>query len=445
MSIIEPVPDLTALYGDPEKFFSLIKIARIPQLQPLIQKANEKYFYWDDIRHRMPAGVDISAEEVWAYLKLGRNMSQKASPFSDSRRKPFTYWIPDSLHRAISQVDKWSGSTLTTDLPGGLPSKERYIINSLMDEAIASSQLEGASTEYRVAKEMLQSGRKPKDKNEQMIFNNWQAMQFIRENTRTRLSPETLFEIQEILTRDTLKHPEEAGKLRQRDDIVVQYRGETVHEPPKAETLQSHMEALCKFANRDEDERWMHPVIKGAMLHFWMGYVHPFTDGNGRTARAIMYWYLLSRGYSLFQYLSISKHFLRTPGQYVRAYLYTEKDDNDLTYFLVYNLSAIRYALEELRRYLERKQREIADANRLLRSVRGLNARQKALVYHAVQHADVGYTIEAHRNTHGIAYDTARRDLMGLAAKGFLRKEREGRRLWIFYSSERMMEKLRSG
>jgi Fic family protein len=228
----------------------------------------------------------------------------------DKNNQPFTYWIPDCLHRGISEVDKWSGGQIITDQPYSLPAKEKYIINSLMDEAIASSQLEGALTEYRIAKEMLRSGRKPKDKNEQMIFNNWNAMQFIRENSRKPFSIDKLYELHTILTQETLKSLNEAGKFREKDDVYVIYRDETVHVPPKADTLKERIDRLVEFANNDDEENWVHPVIKGAMIHFWLAYDHPFSDGNGRTARALMYWYLLSRGYELFQYLSISKHFL---------------------------------------------------------------------------------------------------------------------------------------
>lgn len=445
MAIVDPTPNLNAVYSDREKLANLIAVGRSAALQPLIERANDKYLYWSEIKYRIPAGVRVSPEEVWAYLKLVRSANRKPTPVTDKEGNAFTYWITDSLHREISYVDRWSGGLMTTDYPAGLPSKEQYIISSLMDEAIASSQLEGASTEYRVAKEMLRTGRKPENKHEQMIFNNWKAMQFIREHIGKPVSVDILCEIQSLLTQDTLDHPEEAGKLRERDDIVVNYRDEIVHEPPLAATLKSRMDKLCEVANQDEDERWIHPVIKGAMLHFWIGYDHPFTDGNGRTARALMYWYLLNRGYVLFQYLSISKHFIRAPGQYVRAYLCTEKDDNDLTYFLAYNLSAIRYALHELRRYLHRKQEEIINANQLLRSFPGLNNRQKALIYDALQHPGRGYTIEAHKNTHGVAYDTARRDLLDLAAKKFVHQMREGKKLLVFYATGRTLEKLKSG
>lgn len=444
MAIIEPVPDIIPLWQDSVRLARIFKASQAPGIQQFIRRANDKYYYWEDLRYRMPQDAGISAEELWAYLKIMRGVNTRNAPFTDKRRRPFTYWIPNSLYRALSEVDQWSGGLITSDQPVSMPSRERYIINSLMDEAIASSQLEGASTEYRVAKEMLRTGRKPTDKNERMILNNWHAMQYIRDNQKKAFSIDKLCEIQAILTQGTLEHPEEAGKFRTRDDIVVKYLERVVHEPPAFRDLEERMRALCDFANRDDEEDWTHPVVKGAMIHFWLAYDHPFTDGNGRTARALMYWYLLKRSYALFEYISISKHFVRAPGQYVRAYLYTETDDNDLTYFLIYNLRATRYALQDVRKYIESKHREVVAANNLLRSFKGLNARQKSLVYHAIQHGDGLYTIEAHKNTHGVGYETARRDMMRLVERGFLKKEREGKRLFVFVPSERMLERLRA-
>lgn len=442
MSIIESPPKIDAIFNDAGSFLRIMEACKEPEVQSLLRKANDQYFYWTDFVHRIPANVGIKAEEIWAYLKLGRSANRKNTPIMDKNNRFFTYWIPDCLHRGISEVDKWSGGQIITDQPFALPTKEKYIISSLMDEAIASSQLEGALTEYRIAKEMLRSGRKPQDKNEQMIFNNWNAMQFIRENIKKPLSLDNLLELHTILTQDTLESPSEAGKLREKDDIIVTYRAGTVHIPPPADTLKERINRLIEFANRDDEENWIHPVLKGAAIHFWLAYDHPFTDGNGRTARALMYWYLLGRGYELFQYLSISKHFLRAPGQYVRAYLHAEHDDNDMTYFLVYNLLSIRFALNELRRYLKNKQLEISKANQLLVRVRGLNLRQKTLIYHSIQHPDTIYTIEAHKNTHGIAYDTARKDLTLLASKGFLKIQKEGKKLLLFLPTGKAIERL---
>ncbi len=443
MSIIDPAPQFDSNKYDTEGYYKLLKTGRVPELQNLLRKANDQYMYWSEIRHRIPTGVDVKAEEIWAYIKIGRTINQKVTVIKDGNNNLFTYWIPDSLYRAISEVDKWSGGVITTENPSGLPDKERYIINSLMEEAIASSQLEGASTENRVAKELLRTGRKPEDHDERMIFNNWKAMQYIRANVKNEITSERIREVHSILTQGTLKNPEESGKFRTTDDVAVYYRDEIVHTPPKADSLKERINNLCEFANTDSEDKWIHPIIKGTMLHFGLAYDHPFVDGNGRTARALMYWYILSRGYSLFQYLSISKHFLRAPGQYVKAYLYTEHDDNDLTYFLVYNLASVSFALKDLRKYLHEKQGEVVKANQLLNKVRGLNLRQKSLIYHSIQHADTVYTIEAHKNSHGIAYETARKDLMLLVKKGFLKEQKEGKRMLIFMPSGKVLEKLK--
>lgn len=441
MPVVQPPPDKNkgmAFIAGSEDFFDK---AASPEFQRVIQRANDRYMPWERFQYlTFPEGIPSVA--AWAYLQLGRNVNRRKVPLIDKEGKKFSYWVTDSMLRALNTIDLWSGGTITTDHPGTLPPKERAIVSSLMEEAIASSQLEGAATTRQVAKEMLRSGRKPNDKNEQMILNNWETMQYIRANRRMKLTPEKLMEIHLRVTEKTLDDPHEAGRLRTRDDIVVYYNAEIVHAPPLAKTLPERVEELCNFANQDDDEQWIHPVIKGAIIHFGLAYHHPFTDGNGRTARALMYWYLLSRNYLLFEYLAISKYFLRAPGQYARAYLYTETDGGDLNYFLDYNLRAISIAFQDLRQYLNKKQKEISRSNELLRTYRGLNARQKTLIYHAIQHPDAMYRIEEHKNYHGIVYQTARMDLLHLATKRFLKKQKQGKE-FIFLPCEGMIEKLR--
>ena len=443
MSLIAPPPNIKKVFEDLKSISRVLLVGENPQLRELLYKANDQYMYWSDILHRVPKGLNFKAEEIWAYLKIVRSANSKSTPLSDKDNRSFTFWTPDGLHKSISEVDKWSGGRIITHQPHALPSKEKYIISCLMDEAIASSQLEGASTEHQVAKEMLRSGRKPKDKHEQMIFNNWKAMQYIRQNIKNELTLDRLIELHILLTQNTLDDPNDCGRLRETDDIEVRYKDEVVHIPPKAHTLKDRLVNLFKFANTDEEATWIHPVIKGAMIHFWLAYDHPFVDGNGRTARALMYWYLLNRDYDLFQYLSISKHFLRAPGQYARAYLYTEHDDNDLTYFLIYNLDSIRVALQELVNYLQTKQHELSEVNRLLQKFKGLNFRQKSLVYHSIQYPETVYSIDTHKNTYGLAYETARKDITALVSKGFLKPQRQGKRRLLFYATGKSIEKIK--
>lgn len=61
------------------------------------------------------------------------------------------------------------------------------------------------------------------------------------------------------------------------------------------------MTAMCAFPNGHLPDTFIHPAIRAIILHFWLGYDHPFVDGNGRTARALFYWAMLRQNYSLFE------------------------------------------------------------------------------------------------------------------------------------------------
>jgi Fic family protein len=403
---------------------------------------NQRYLHWHKFRYYQPVPDGITHEELWIFLKMGREVNKKFVPIQDKNEELFTYWVPDSLFKLLHEIDMFGGGTITVARPGILPAKEQYIVSSLMEEAIASSQLEGAATTRQVAKEMLRTGREPIDRSEQMILNNWETMQYIREHRNEKFTPKRILDLHKIITAKTLQEPEEEGRFRTSDDIIVEYNRETIHIPPRANTLGERIQRLCNFANQDQEENWIHPVFKGAMIHFALAYDHPFVDGNGRTARALMYWYMLSRNYMLFEYMAISRYIQRSPAKYVQAFLFTETDSNDLTYFLFYNLKAMRRALDDLRKYIERKQREVADSNVQLRNLRGLNPRQKALVYHAISHPLATYTFEAHRSHHAVVYQTARQDLLDLAKQGYLEKEKQGKE-FVFFPSKKIGEKLR--
>jgi Fic family protein len=441
MSQVVPAPDFTIALKKPGRLQHLLRMAAMPEFQEMLQRANEQYVHWHRFRYS-PKPDGVTAEEAWGLLKLGRRANYKLAPFADKRELPFRYWIPDALQRDLHDIDIWAGGNIVSDHPGPLPAKEQFIIRSLMDEAIASSQLEGAATTTKKAKELLQTGRKPKDKSEQMILNNWETMQFIREKRKERLTKDLVLEIHQRITEETLNHPEEAGHLRTNNEIVVEYKGDTVHVPPDFKLLPQRLQAFCDFANGDHKGKWIHPVIKAVMLHFWLAYDHPFTDGNGRTARALMYWYLLSRDYLLFEYLAISRYIQRSPGQYVRAYLHTETDENDLTYFFFYNLRATKLACEQVQSYIRKKQSEMAALNYSLKRYPGLNIRQRSLLSHAMQHPHEIYTIDTHKSTHGVVYQTARNDLLDLANKGFLKKEKQGKE-FVFLQADKMMDRLR--
>ncbi|UPT73981.1 MAG: Fic family protein [Elusimicrobiota bacterium] len=264
-----------------------------------------------------------------------------------------------------------------------------------------------------------------------MIANNYKAMERLRDLKDSPLTAEILLELQTALTEGTLDDPAAAGRFRRSpedDNIVVEdFDGTILHHPPPGSELPARIGQLLAFANDDSSERFIHPVVKAILLHFWIGYDHPFVDGNGRTARAVFYWYMLRKGYWLFEYVSISRIVLKAMGDYKRAYLFSEAGECDATYFLMFNLRAIDIAMDDVHRYIERKKKEIQDSASALRAIPEINFRQRELLLDALKKPGRSYSIYEHKNTHQVSYQTARTDLQDLQAKGFLSAIRDGK------------------
>lgn len=388
------------------------------------------YHHWADLRYRKPP-ADLTHEEWWCALKFGRAPLYKDVPLLDTQGRPFKFCVPDLAQRMLHQVDQaLSGHITVSDVVTNPSTRERYVVSSLIEEAITSSQLEGASTPRKVAKEMIRSGRHPVTKSERMILNNFVAMQRVIEIRNEPLHPDLVLDLHRLVSNGTLSTTAAEGRVQDPTEERVQLwsvDGRLLHAPPKAEELPGRLKKMCDFANGGGDNGFVHPVVRALILHFWLAYEHPFEDGNGRTTRALFYWSMLHQDYWLAEFLAISSILARAPAKYARSFLLTETDENDLTYFLLYNLGVIIRAIEQLQAYLQRKITEVREAEEFIRNSAFLNHRQLALLSHAMRHPGMTYTIQSHRLSHRIVYETARSDLLELERIGILIRLRLGR------------------
>jgi Fic family protein len=282
-----------------------------------------------------------------------------------------------------------------------------------------------------------------------MILNNYRGLQFMRDEIGDTLTPAAVLELHRILTEGTLDNPDAAGRLQRPDeDRVAVYDsqdGSLLHRPPPAEQLEARLDEMCDFANEtNTPERFVHPVIRAILLHFWLAHDHPFEDGNGRTARALFYWYMRERGYWLVEYLSISKILRGSPAKYSKSFLLTETDERDTTYFIEYQLQVIQRAVDQLHAYLRRKVKEIRDVERLIKGSSEFNHRQLALLGNAVRMPDESYTFHSHAMSHDVTHETARNDLQALLARELLKQRRVGRR-YVFTPVTDLAERLKRG
>ncbi|MCY3845662.1 MAG: Fic family protein [Acidobacteria bacterium] len=411
------------------------------------------YIHWDQLRRKTPRPADLSAGEWWTGIRLARFSQSRPLPLEDTRGRPFLYMLPDRVLEALHRIDSGaSGRIGVTEAVTNPATRDQFIVSSLIREAITSSQLEGASTTRAAAARMIRAGRRPRNRSERMILNNYRAMREVREMKDQPLTVEAVLALHRAVTDGTLDDPAAAGRLQLPGEDRVEVcdaQGQILHRPPPADRLPERLRAMVRFANAENGadtphgNPFLHPVIRAIVLHFWLAYDHPFADGNGRTARALFYWAMLRRGYWMFEFLSISRFLKAAPVQYAQAFLHTETDASDATYFIVHQVDVIQRALDALDRYLQLKAAQAARIDRLLRRGTDLNHRQLALLAHAVRHPDWEYTTRSHMTSHDVVYATARADLFRLAELSLLERQKRGRKLNVFRAPSDLEARIR--
>jgi Fic family protein len=407
---------------------------RIVENPALVNRANDQCWNWDDCRYRA-VNENLTPVELWGLIKFSRLDNRISIPLKDKHGRLFTYKLSAHAQRMLHLIDMNLGGGIQSAIPNvGTPDeKQRFLISSLYEESIASSQIEGAAVTRSIAKEMLRSGRKPRTLDERMIVNNYRTITTLNQLRGEPLTIALLLKIHAILTEGTLDKPDAVGRFRNADESIMVWDEEDhepLHVPPHADELPSRLQALCDFANGTESESadgFIHPAVRAIALHFWLGYDHPFVDGNGRTARALFYWSMLRHGYWLTEYLSVSTILRKKTKQYPRAYLNSELDDNDFSYFLGFHLRVIEESIGAFRDYIAAKRKE----NQRLKDVvqpAQFNERQQAILRKALAESETRFTYQSHASSHGIVLATARTDLLDLVERGLLRKNASGRR-----------------
>lgn len=400
-----------------------------------------KYLYWDKVKYKnLPKNID-SHESLWQIIKFWRTTQSIKTSLKLETGEYFSWVKLTRLEEFFHQLDLNTGGHLSLfahDIDE--KTRLRFVANGIMEESIASSQLEGANTTRKLAKQFLREGRRPKNKAEQMILNNYEAMSHIENELKTKnLDRDTLLELHSILTKNTMSDGD-TGRFRNDEDeiIVGDENGMVYHIPPKEDFLLSQIEPFLKFCNdQDSEETFYHPVIKAILIHFWVGYLHPFVDGNGRLARGLFYWYLLKKGYWAFAYLPISMAIKKSPEQYNMAYIYSEQDGSDVTYFIDYNIRKIQQALENFKEYTQKKESEAKTLRKIASGSYHFNERQIKLLQHFYKNPDAKTFPRIHANTYQISWLTASTDLKKLEVAGFIISKKEGINR-AYYSTEKI-------
>ena len=399
------------------------------EFSTFILKVNNRYLSWDEFRHKKIPG-NKTVEELWCYVMFRRYAKGERLPIKANNGQFFILDLTKQHQKQISVIDSSCSGAVSSsvNLPKGKETNQ-LIISGLIEEAISSSQLEGASTLRDVAKRMIQSSRNPRDTSEQMILNNYVVMTKVEKWVERDLSEDFIKEIHRVITKDILPK-DKCGEYRtDKDDITVGHTitGKIYHRPKKFREMKKDMNDLCHFANTDDKNDYIHPIIKAIVLHFWIGYLHPFIDGNGRTARVIFYWYIIKKGYWAFKYIPLSDVIKKSKRSYGNAFLNCEQEDElNLGYFVQYILRATVSSIDAFKQYLERKREKERKMRISLEKFGHFNERQIDIVN--TLENNIPMDIATHKMKFALSYETARRDFLLLEEKNILVKKKSGKK-----------------
>lgn len=216
-----------------------------------------------------------------------------------------------------------------------------YGIQALEDEIISTFAIEQIGTSRESVRNIL-DGRAPRGKEEKRVWGMKQGFEFIADRTN-KINAENVRKLYEIAINPYLEDKENRLSENQmyRDAGVLvgnKLSREKVHEGLPAEKMEEKMNSLFEFVDQKTD---MDDLAKAAAIHFYIGYLHPYFDGNGRMARMLHIWYLLQNGYSSALYLPFSSLIIETKDKYNKAYELVEQNTKisgliDISPFLHY-------------------------------------------------------------------------------------------------------------
>lgn len=206
-------------------------------------------------------------------------------------------------------------------------------------EVFYTCTIEGAKTTLKRT-ELITKGKKPENYSEKMVYNSYQATKYLNIIRQSEhITESILVKVWKTLTKEACDNVEIAGDIYRTGGVRV-----GSHEAPHAEDIPWLMERWFNFINSST----LNPLIKAAVIHFYFVYIHPFCDGNGRTARLISTDYLIRAGYDKFKAISISKGIYERINDYYSSLQDSENKYNDMTFFVEYYLQTIERTLNKI-------------------------------------------------------------------------------------------------
>lgn len=218
---------------------------------------------------------------------------------------------------------------------------------------------------------------------------------------------------------------EKAGEYRSEQVVLKDERtGEVVFRPPPAVEVPFLLEDFFDWLNSTEGKK-IHPVLRAGIAHYFLVAVHPFEEGNGRTARAFATLILFAEGYDIKKFFSLEEYFDKDAQRYYQALTLADQagplEERDLTPWLEYFTLAMAVELTRVKEQVKRLSLDARVKSKFGRQI-PLNQRQIKLMEYLEENGSIT-TAEARRIVPEYSDDTLVRDLNYFVAQGVAKKQ----------------------
>ncbi len=370
-----------------------------------------------------------------AWLQLEKTRKQKAESLGLRSKEGQDLWyVIDPLSLSlISGIEQQRGFLDSLHLPKSY--QQALHKKALHREAYYSSHIEGAVTSLEDALLQLNSHKHNyPDESMQMIYNNKLALEFILQTKKQPITHQMICEMHKILVYNTHKDkPITVGAYRHGAVYVVDSLGRVVYEGPPSDQVQQLMTDFLDWLNA---EKTLHPLIVAALAHLYFVHVHPFDDGNGRSARALSNLLLEKAGYKFINFLAPSDYFDHSRSGYYRSIQDSREHDYDTTYFIIYYLQALADQLTKVKAEIAKEQKVGTIKELLKQSVYvQLNKRQIKVLGQLLKTGEP-LTTRKYCKINKCSDETARKDFNHLLELKIIRSLDQGRSVKYVLSTE---------
>jgi len=393
----------------------------------------------------MPQPVGWSPEETWRLLKTIRRQLSIEVPILTPQGYRLCYFLHQDLLNRLFDFERYCRPE--SELYAQLADRQGqpFMVKIQIEEAIATSTLDGVTIPYQQAERLIRLDRKPRDSGERVIFNTYRLMTDIASYVGERFSPELLWEFYCRVTDGV--DPSAIARGPERSPLArPEYR------VLSSQQTDRHLEEICAYANDEIGDPDEHPAIRAVVLRGIMRQWFPLPDWNGNVASILYRLYCLKHNFPVLAYLPFSRLALDwaegrigppnvmasdLPPQYV-----DDRGDEDHTPVLTLAIQLVHYGVMELVTYIKQTKERDEKILAALRHDPSLNHRQRSILSRALRHPDAEFFIRYHQVNYNVAYATARADLLGLVEKGYLVQLKK-KKAFVFRPHEDLQKRLR--